>query len=176
MQPSRQRDREQGFTVNCNWMWTYVLDSSIFFSNSFMFSLNTFRFSFQQWPLLLLHLLSPLALKIHCQACQSAQPRPPCPASCRQVFFHTHPPETSLVMRQVFAIHYTRSHAIYTCALVSVLLCNYTPKTLVGGGVSMFDCLDFLFSPWLTWMGVKWWSCSSSRPSRCYRNKWIKFW
>lgn len=47
---------------------------------------NSFRSSFQQWPLLLLHLLSPPALKIHCLACQSAQPHPPCPVSCRQVF------------------------------------------------------------------------------------------
>lgn len=70
-------------TLNCTfgWMWPYLFDSSIFSS------FNSFRSSFQQWPLLLQRLLFPLALKIHCQACQSAQPRPPCPVNCRQVFF-----------------------------------------------------------------------------------------
>lgn len=77
-------------TLNCTfgWMWPYLFDSSIFFWTCFTFlSFELlFRSSFQQWPLLLLCLLSPLALKSHCQACQSAQPRPPCPVSCRQVF------------------------------------------------------------------------------------------
>lgn len=70
-------------TLDCTfgWMWPFLFDSSIFFS------FNSFRSSFQQWPPLLQRLLFPLALKIHCQACQSAQPRPPCPVNCRQVFF-----------------------------------------------------------------------------------------
>lgn len=39
---------------------------------------------------------------------------------------------------------YAATHPwIYTCSLASVSFCNYTTKTLAGGGVSMFHCVDY---------------------------------
>lgn len=49
------------------------------------FSLISFRCNSQPWLLLPQRLPFPLASRIHCQACQSAQPLPPCPVNCRQV-------------------------------------------------------------------------------------------
>lgn len=104
----------------------------------FLMSFNSFRSSFQQWPLLLLRPSSPLALKIHCQACQSAQPRPPCPVSCRQVFvsfcsfFHTHlfiPVLQACYMTGVFYSMYF--YLTYCCVALSSRFAHSTSAPLL---------------------------------------------
>lgn len=80
-------------TLKCTfgWTWPRLSDSSIFF-----FSLISFRCSSQRWLLLPQCLPFPLASRIHCQACQSAQPLPPCPVNCRQVIALTLFPPTHI--------------------------------------------------------------------------------
>ncbi len=50
----------------------------------------------------------------------------------------------ALNLHRVYAIAYAsglrRCEHLYSCAGVSAPLCNYTAKTLVGGGVSMPLC------------------------------------
>lgn len=87
--------------------------------------MSTFcRCNFQQSPLLLLHLQFPLALKGHCLPCQSApQPRPPCPASCRQVCLHFHSQTFVKSTSFKFDTRQEYSHLMFNVALLPIQVC-----------------------------------------------------